>query len=55
MIAILAEISARCGGSVLAVKRVGRERLSDVGVVKTTEIGAGLHRVESLVEKPGAE
>jgi UTP--glucose-1-phosphate uridylyltransferase len=47
---------AKVGGSVVAVERVPRDRLSSYGVVKTGgEVKPGLHAVLDLVEKPAPE
>ena len=41
--------------SVLAVKRIPRDRISGYGVIEQEQIGSGLHRVKALVEKPRPE
>lgn len=38
--------------SVLAVRRVARDRISGYGVIDNEPAGPGLHRVKALVEKP---
>jgi UTP--glucose-1-phosphate uridylyltransferase len=46
----------KVGGSVVAVERVPRDRLSSYGIVKARrEAQPGLHEVEDLVEKPRPE
>ncbi len=48
----LLEVYEAHRGSVLAVQKIPRARLSGYGVVEQEEIAPGLHRVKSLVEKP---
>ena len=43
------------GGSVLCVKQVPRAEISRYGVMAGARVGAALHRVTDLVEKPEAE
>ena len=42
-------------GSVLAVQRIPKDRISGYGVIEQEEISPGLHRVRGLVEKPQPE
>ena len=49
------DVFARVGGPVLAVERVPRAEISSYGVIATAAnegLGAGIHRVLDLVEKP---
>ena len=48
----LLEVYEAHRGSVLAVQKVPKARISGYGVVEQEEIAPGLHRVKSLVEKP---
>jgi len=54
----LIDVFERVGGPVLAVERVPRAEISSYGVIATAaneRLGAGIHRVLDLVEKPAAE
>jgi len=54
----LINVFERVGGPVLAVERVPRAEISNYGVIATAAnegLGAGIHRVLDLVEKPAAE
>jgi UTP--glucose-1-phosphate uridylyltransferase len=52
------DVFKRVGGPVLAVERVPAEQVSSYGIVATDEsvdLGAGVHRITDLVEKPSRE
>ncbi len=54
----LIDVFERVGGPVLAVERVPRAEISSYGVIATAaneRLGAGIHRVLDLVEKPAPE
>jgi UTP--glucose-1-phosphate uridylyltransferase len=54
----LIDVFERVGGPVLAVERVPRAEISSYGVIATAVnegLGAGIHRVLDLVEKPAPE
>src|SRR3989441_9354689 len=48
----LLDVAERYEGPVLAVQRVPRERISQYGVVAAKPIGARVHEILDLVEKP---
>ena len=43
------------GASVFCVQRVARSEVSKYGIVKTEDLGGGLHRVVDMVEKPAMD
>jgi UTP--glucose-1-phosphate uridylyltransferase len=52
------DVFHRVGGPVLAVERVPDEDISSYGIVavdETSDLGPGVHRITSLVEKPRRE
>jgi UTP--glucose-1-phosphate uridylyltransferase len=52
------DVFERVGGPVLAVERVPHEDVSSYGIVavdESTDLGPGVHRITSLVEKPRRE
>jgi UTP--glucose-1-phosphate uridylyltransferase len=54
----LIDVFERVGGPVLAVERVPREDISSYGIIATAAnegLGAGIHRVLDLVEKPAPD
>lgn len=51
----LIDVHERTGSSVIAVERVGPEKISDYGIIGGEEIGDRLIRVDQLVEKPAPE
>jgi UTP--glucose-1-phosphate uridylyltransferase len=51
----LLDVFERHGGPVIAVERVPRERIHQYGVIAGRPLGAGVHEITDLVEKPRAE
>ena len=51
----LMDVYEDCGGSVLGVQEVPRERVSSYGVVKPTPVKERLWRADDLIEKPAVE
>ena len=54
----MTEVFERVGGPVLAVERVPAEDVSSYGIVavdESSDLGPGVHRITSLVEKPRRE
>ncbi len=51
----LMDVYKDCGGSVLGVQEVPRDRVSSYGVVKPTPVKDRLWRADDLVEKPSVE
>lgn len=51
----LMDVYEDCGGSVLGVQEVPRDRVSSYGVVKPTPVKQRLWRADDLVEKPAVE
>ncbi|MBQ7262665.1 MAG: UTP--glucose-1-phosphate uridylyltransferase GalU [Synergistaceae bacterium] len=52
VMAQLIEVHERLGGSVVALERVPCEDVSRYGIVRSEELGDGLHRILDMVEKP---
>lgn len=48
----LREVHDNYGTSVIAVERVGDDRVSSFGIIKGEEVSEGLYLIEDLVEKP---
>ena len=51
----LMDVYDSCGGSVLGVQEVPKDRVSSYGVVKPTAVSERLWRADDLVEKPSIE
>jgi len=54
----MADVFERVGGPVIAVERVPHEDVSSYGIVaidESVDLGPGVHRIKSLVEKPRRE
>ncbi|MFQ5933731.1 MAG: UTP--glucose-1-phosphate uridylyltransferase GalU [Dehalococcoidia bacterium] len=49
------ELYQRYQASIVAVERVGKDQISDYGIVEPEEESRGVYRVKSLVEKPKIE
>lgn len=52
IMAQLIEVHRRLGGSVVALELVPPEDVSRYGVVRSEDLGNGLHRIHDMVEKP---
>ena len=48
----LINVHNRLGGSVIALEHVEREDVSRYGVVRSEDMGNGVHRIIDMVEKP---
>lgn len=52
IMAQLIEVHRRLGGSVVALELVPPEDVSRYGIVRSEDLGNGLHRIHDMVEKP---
>ncbi|NLL37225.1 MAG: UTP--glucose-1-phosphate uridylyltransferase GalU [Fretibacterium sp.] len=51
----LLEVHRRWGGTVVALEKVPRDEISRYGVVRSEDMGNGVHRILDMVEKPRSD